>query len=910
LQDGLGNDIGVSVNTAGDLFLSGSLTASLQQGYLYVGNASGKTTAFATSSLVTTVNTGSLVTTASFNAFTQSINSATQSLFTSASLGLTTASFSGNTLTFTKGNGTTFGIVIPDISGSTIDTGSFATTSSFNSYTSSTDNRLNNIETTTASLLVETQNLELFSASALISINALNVASASLQSFTSSQYVSNSYFATTGSNTFRGNETFQDAGGNASTLVPTSGSLMLVAKSFTSASAHITASVSNQVNLIFKNNDNTADTIISGSNNIFTNPAAITAGFKRYIGGSNNIALNSGSVPQISGSMGYSPTMANNFFGGAAGITVRGPVSSSAYAINHNLINNTTAFAIGSAAATDASRMVSGFTMASNVGSGFVRLQAYKTFLSSSVTYSTSTAAGVVDLNLHSSSVNYGGNISFGGTTINNSYYPTTVSSSNQTVTINSNIFVGTSNINFSGSNTTLTGSVVRALSNNLIVGYNSASLVLNGDNSSMYATSILGAGLRVTGSNNFIATSNSANNDFGSIFVGRWNAQDGNRARTAETVFAVGTGTSGSLKTGFLIDSGSNTFVEGSLNVSGSTSLTGSLTLNGSTITAVNTASFATTGSNSFNGNQTITGTLNVIGNSSFNGSQSITGSLTASGSISLNGLTLTRGPGNNNVGIGVNILQNAVSGGNVALGNDTLRDNTSGTDNVALGNSSLAANISGDRNMAIGSNTLDSNTTGTLNVAIGNATLAGLVDGTANIGIGFEALKNQTTGSFNVGIGSQALNQNITGSGNIAFGAKAGYNETGSNNFYINNTEYGSLNADRSGSLMWGTMNTTTANQTLQINARTRFTNEVLFTTGSNQQAGTAVLDGGNPGTVTVSNSLVTANSIIMLTKQTLAHSNGYVAVSSKGAGTFTITSNHNGDTDTVGWFIINNS
>jgi hypothetical protein len=52
------------------------------------------------------------------------LNTATASLFTSASLGLTTASFSGNTLTFTKGNGTTFGIVLPDVSGSG---GTFAT---------------------------------------------------------------------------------------------------------------------------------------------------------------------------------------------------------------------------------------------------------------------------------------------------------------------------------------------------------------------------------------------------------------------------------------------------------------------------------------------------------------------------------------------------------------------------------------------------------------------------------------------------------------------------------------------------------------------------------------------------------------------------------------------------------------
>jgi hypothetical protein len=81
------------------------------------------------------------------------------------------------------------------------------------------------------------------------------------------------------------------------------------------------------------------------------------------------------------------------------------------------------------------------------------------------------------------------------------------------------------------------------------------------------------------------------------------------------------------------------------------------------------------------------------------------------------------------------------------------------------------------------------------------------------------------------------------------------------------------------------------------------------VNFATGSNKQAGTAVLDGANPGTVTVSNSLVSANSIILLTKQTLTNSH-MVAVSAKSGGSFTITSNGNGDADTVGWFVINNS
>jgi hypothetical protein len=85
--------------------------------------------------------------------------------------------------------------------------------------------------------------------------------------------------------------------------------------------------------------------------------------------------------------------------------------------------------------------------------------------------------------------------------------------------------------------------------------------------------------------------------------------------------------------------------------------------------------------------------------------------------------------------------------------------------------------------------------------------------------------------------------------------------------------------------------------------------FVRAVNFTTGSNQQAGTATLNGANPSTVTVSNSLVTSNSIIMLTKQTLGNAHS-VAITAKSGGSFTITSTGNGDSDVVGWFIINNS
>jgi len=126
------------------------------------------------------------------------LNTTTASLNTSASLALYTASFNSGTrnLTFTKGDNQTFSVNIPDVSGSA---GDFVTTSSFNAYTASNNQRvsslevnsasvntsINNINTTTASLLIETQNLELFSASALTSLSNLNTATASLFTSTS-----------------------------------------------------------------------------------------------------------------------------------------------------------------------------------------------------------------------------------------------------------------------------------------------------------------------------------------------------------------------------------------------------------------------------------------------------------------------------------------------------------------------------------------------------------------------------------------------------------------------------------------------------------------------------------------------------------------------------------------------------
>ena len=80
-----------------------------------------------------------------------------------------------------------------------------------------------------------------------------------------------------------------------------------------------------------------------------------------------------------------------------------------------------------------------------------------------------------------------------------------------------------------------------------------------------------------------------------------------------------------------------------------------------------------------------------------------------------------------------------------------------------------------------------------------------------------------------------------------------------------------------------------------------------ELLLPKGTNEQTATAVLNGGNPGSIVVSNGKVSSSSLIFLTKQT-NNSTGNVRISSKGTGTFTITSTANGDNDTVAYLIIN--
>ena len=615
--------------SASNLNLSGALTASILEGYALVGGVGNVSKLVATSSFGggTTINTGSFATTGS-NAF---VGNQTISGSLDISGSLTSSLQQGYVLVGNSNNRTSLVATSSFGGGTTINTGSFATT---------------------------------------------------------------------GSNNFIGVESISGVTGSAQGevyLLGYSGSLVIGNVSSTptyAALGHISSSAINtNTNLIFKTNNNTATTIVSGSNNIFTNTGNPTAGFRRYLT-SGNISM-MGALPQISASMAFSPTITNNSFINAQAtanpITIRGPISSSAYTINSNQIFNQ--INLGSSAANNAEKIVAGISLTSNIIQT-LSIVANRTNTTQNVSISNNQLQGTTTLNMNSSSIDLSNNLWAGTNTItNNSSGSSRVSAAGNAVGLYQNILLGTNTITFSGSNDPndvqdldYQGGVYRSI----IIGTNTPFVQTGPTGSnSITNTAIIGNGLIVTGSSGNPAFGNDSLRH-GSVFVGRFNDVSGNKDLTAETIFAVGTGTSTSnRKTGFLIDSGSNTFVEGTLNVSGSTTMTGSLILSSSAATE-----------------------LIVIGNSEFTGSVKVASTF------------------------------------------------------------------------------------------------------------------------------------------------------------------------------------------------------QLQLPTGSNQQAGTAVLDGANPGTVTVSNSLVTANSIIMVSKQTLAHSNGYVAVSSKGAGTFTITSNHNGDTDTVGWFIINNS
>ena len=110
----------------------------------------------------------------------------------------------------------------------------------------------------------------------------------------------------------------------------------------------------------------------------------------------------------------------------------------------------------------------------------------------------------------------------------------------------------------------------------------------------------------------------------------------------------------------------------------------------------------------------------------------------------------------------------------GDGATSINSLYDGKTGGHSVFLGNNSGTVDDGSDN----------------WNTGIGEGVLPVNISGSYNTVVGDRGMQSNETGWNNTAIGHKALFSNVLGNGNIAIGFDAGYNETGSNKLYIDNS------------------------------------------------------------------------------------------------------------------------
>ncbi|MCB9317023.1 MAG: tail fiber domain-containing protein [Lewinellaceae bacterium] len=167
--------------------------------------------------------------------------------------------------------------------------------------------------------------------------------------------------------------------------------------------------------------------------------------------------------------------------------------------------------------------------------------------------------------------------------------------------------------------------------------------------------------------------------------------------------------------------------------------------------------------------------------------------------------------------------------SGSSVFIGQGAGASNTIGESITAVGMSSLYNQTSGYYNSALGRTSLYYNTTGNNNSAFGAYSMFKNTSGSNNTVMGLSALQENQLGNNNVAIGSFAGSLAL-GDGNIFLGYNAGYNETGSNKLYIDNSS-------TTTPLIYGdfSSNALTVNGSLRVNDGTQSSGHVLTSDAS---------------------------------------------------------------------------
>ena len=164
----------------------------------------------------------------------------------------------------------------------------------------------------------------------------------------------------------------------------------------------------------------------------------------------------------------------------------------------------------------------------------------------------------------------------------------------------------------------------------------------------------------------------------------------------------------------------------------------------------------------------------------------------------------------GNSNVAIGTSAMQGNLTGRNhIAIGEGSMADATAGQNNVGVGLYTIRYNTFGQNNAAVGNGALNRNTVGSDNVSMGNNSSYNNTEGYRNTSLGSTSRERSTTGNENVAMGWRSDRFNVSGSqnvtigagagyvgtdhsksGNVMIGYNAGYNESGSNRLYLENS------------------------------------------------------------------------------------------------------------------------
>ena len=282
-----------------------------------------------------------------------------------------------------------------------------------------------------------------------------------------------------------------------------------------------------------------------------------------------------------------------------------------------------------------------------------------------------------------------------------------------------------------------------------------------------------------------------------------------------------------------------------------------------------------------------------------------------TGSNNIGIGSFALNQSnTGGDNIAIGNNTLQNtknSLSNLNIAIGSNSLNLKKSGGGNVSIGANSLKNDTSGANNVSIGVNSMLLNKNGSTSVAIGGNALYNNTQSNSNVAIGGNALYNNTQYQ-NVGIGNNALSSTTSGHNNTAIGYDAGNNALQKIDA-VNSTAIGNgAFTTKSNQMVFGNSSVTetvingltihNSNVSLSVAG-----NGLVIKEGTNARLGTATL---TAGTVTISNTSVTANSRIFLQGNGNTNAGFLTPVITAGVG-FTVTSSSGTDARTFSYFIV---